>query len=707
MKPSDLLRAAEHGVLPVASVSIDTETSGLYVDSGARVSTVSVAWHDEGMIWREYLELDGASVDRFQEIGDGYIVTWDTEQVTEGGWLVPVVSMAWAFDQGVEGTGKPEDKSENMLWHEDSQNLGEAEWRALLRWLAIVGPKVGLDMHHAKFDMHMMQAGTRRWPDTVATEIPRWVVWDTQNVADLLWAGRYGTTSLKPTSARLWGDGETGEQAAVKEYLKKRKLPSGRWDLMPWDVIAKYADDDARKTCRLKLRQMHDLEHGAARWLDGKDGRMTWREAVERRLATSKMLQRVERRGLPFDVPGAREASAEVGRRIEAMAGRLPFSPPTINGAIKYWHGPRSEGGLGLTPDSVTGTGKPQLNQQNVKGLVKRGIHGAEDWQTYQALIGAKSRWYDGWTERAGADGRLRTSIRQNGTVSGRFSVENIQLQAIPHDYKLGNALREVPTPRTLIGQGAPAGWELWELDLAQAELRVAAMFAKCRRMLELINAGADLHGETAKEVIGVKPGDDDWDQMRTVSKRMNFGLIFGIGAEKFKDDVEEQAGVILSLQEAKDLVSGWHGLYPEFRQAIQSTEQTIKRRMAMSEHGLGYGWITARNGERRWFTPDEVDSLFTKGFNQRVQANLAQFGTEWWLESERYLERALGDSVPGTGGVGMVLMVHDSQVLLLPEGEHGEHLAQTVVQMGVDLWSEWFPGVPGGVDAKRWTDKG
>jgi hypothetical protein len=42
--PSELLAVALSGRIEFGWVTVDTETSGLFVDDGARVSTVSVAW---------------------------------------------------------------------------------------------------------------------------------------------------------------------------------------------------------------------------------------------------------------------------------------------------------------------------------------------------------------------------------------------------------------------------------------------------------------------------------------------------------------------------------------------------------------------------------------------------------------------------------------------------------------------------------------
>ena len=76
----------------------------------------------------------------------------------------------------------------------------------------------------------------------------------------------------------------------------------------------------------------------------------------------------------------------------------------------------------------------------------------------------------------------------------------------------------------------------------------------------------------------------------------------------------------------------------------------------------------------------------------------------------EQILVDELGDdeifdeySLENIGRIGMVMTIHDSMVLLLPDDESGESLAEMAKEIGVGLWSERFPGVPGDVDVKPW----
>lgn len=204
-----------------------------------------------------------------------------------------IASAAWPFAQGE--AGKPEERPQQQMtipvtadewssWDagddDSASNLPLTEWVALLKWLRLVGKHGGLVFHNAKFDLQILLAGPhdissrhqeRRWR---GEDFSGHVVWDTQLANAIMWpvatdpATHQRTTSLKPTASRLWGSQTTDEQKFVKDYLRKNKLPAGRWDLMPWDVISDYAEHDARLTIRLCLFQEAELAYYADRDLN-------------------------------------------------------------------------------------------------------------------------------------------------------------------------------------------------------------------------------------------------------------------------------------------------------------------------------------------------------------------------------------------------------------------------------------------------------
>ena len=616
-------------------------------------------------------------------------VTAGWEEIAPG-YRAYLVSVAWPFDQGVEG--KPEDTGQMQLWPE-AENLDRSDWidtMALLKRSVLVA-------HNSKFDSEKCRVGVRRWPG-VGADLQDNVVWDTQNVNSLLWP--LEPTSLKPTCARLFGQEWADEAADVKRYLQKAKLPAGRWDLMPWSVIEKYADTDARITYMLKLRQEWEIENNrAGDWLGPTPIVF---EKVQRRLDVTGVLYRMEKRGLPYDEVESRQAGIECRERAVKIAEALPFAP---NEAKKFYFsgGTTSKGVecLDMVPYSVTEKGAPQLTAEIVTRMVDDRVPHAAKYDEYKRVTTAASMWYEGYADAMGIDGRLRTCFRQNGTRSSRFSVERVNLQAIPQDYRLSDhsALAGVPTPRQIIAKAvSDLGWKIYELDLAQAELRIATMFAGCTKMRDMIIGGEDLHTFTTKALFPHVSEDDPLfhAKWRQVGKRGNFSLQFGSGPRTFQKMVSKETGIQLDDNEAERVVRDWNALYPEFGRAIRKHMDVVQKR----QNKYGYGWVDFVNGERRWFQPYEESH---KSFNQRVQGNLGQFAIDWMLATDEYL-RSEGMDDTEIGGAGLILTIHDSQVLLLPQGPEGEAMAERCAQFGRDLWAEMFPAMPGGVDYHDWS---
>lgn len=684
-------------------VAFDYETSGLFAADGARVSAASVAWLDPDHLW--------------EAAGREGRVHWAVEEIGGGHEPVEVASVAWPFDQGVEG--KPEDRGQDSLFESEWANLGRDEWIAHLDLLEQAGDYLG--NQNIKFDLEKARYGCRRYEGEggqTVRNLRRRVQRDTQIGNKLVWPV-LGTTSLKPVSARLWGEAETNDAEIVKAYLHRQKLPTGRWDLMPWDVIGDYADQDSRLALRLMVRQDHELNQGLD-WILARMAEGTRDEAIaegwrlyNREIDVMRILDREEERGLPYAAKASKRWARELKARRVALEQGLPFEPDVNDAKVYFFtEGTTKRGnrGLGLVPALRTEKGAASLTEQVSQELALDEVPHAQDWIDWRKLSTAESMWYSGYADKTEADGRLRTHFRQvaradggdGGTRSNRFSVERVNLQAIPQNYRLTgfDVMGGIPTPRQLIGQAVQEmdGWGLWELDLAQAELRVAAMLANCSSMLEMIEAGADLHTRTCADLFQMDEGADEFPKYRQVSKKGNFSLIFGVGWATLRAAILKDTGIRLGETQTQVLVRDWNNLYPEFKRAIDKHAGRVGAR----QRKYGYGWIDLINGQRRWFERYEDDH---KAFNQRVQPNLAEFGKDWMIRSDAYL-RDLGiDKMAkdaGIGGAGLVLTIHDSQVLLLPE-ELGNMIAGVCADFARELWDQYFPGVPGDVDSKRW----
>ncbi|MGH9946093.1 MAG: DNA polymerase [Pyrinomonadaceae bacterium] len=117
--------------------------------------------------------------------------------------------------------------------------------------------------------------------------------------------------------------------------------------------------------------------------------------------------------------------------------------------------------------------------------------------------------------------GRLHADFRQIGAPTGRFSCSNPNLQQVPHDAEYRSCFL------------APEGRKLVIGDYSQIELRILAEFSGDEKFIEAFISGADFHKITASQVFNVKP-DDVTDDQRSFAKRLNFGIVYGVGASRF-----------------------------------------------------------------------------------------------------------------------------------------------------------------------------
>lgn len=664
LKPSELprLRAGSW-------ISLDTETSGFYPDDGARVSTVSVAWFVDD------------EQDHFSE---------HDPTVTE------IAGAAFPFAHGIEA--QPWFNGAFALFGGDEDlNLPRAEWLELIDW--IWRQSLRVVMHNAQYDLIMMHAGVPDWSPAACKNGPSGYALDDQ----VQWDTMLGCKNLWPTEAK--GLGETAKRLGigkklgdpVRAWIKKNKAtyvkqgyPSwgSGYDLVPWITMGEYAAEDAVLTLKVFDRQR-------AEFLDGFGD---WTEFSGKQMDLMRQFVRMERRGLPY--PAARSAGY-VGV-LERAAGRvgaaLPFTPTKAQ-AVKYFFedGVTARGFecLNLDPLRVSEkTGAVSLDADVIADLAFQEVPHAKDWKLFTDLNRVASMYYGGYADKVGKDGRLRARIRQireatktSEGMADRLSIERVNLQAMPQDGKLSSALSglDMPTVRELIADEVEQtypGWDLVELDLSQAELRVGALLSGCTPMLEAFRAGADLHQQTA-DLVKID---------RKTAKMSNFLLIFDGGWLTFMTQVKKQTGgnIRLTAPQAKGIVFPWKRAYPQFKRMADKWEVFAKRT----------GYVPLANGQLRWFTPRED---YRKGWNQIVQGSIQQLFQEWLLETEAICERwgvqtrAVRE---GIGGAGPLMVVHDSVICLLP-AEWREAIVAEIQAAAIRLWDDMFPGVPGAVDAK------
>jgi DNA polymerase I len=170
---------------------------------------------------------------------------------------------------------------------------------------------------------------------------------------------------------------------------------------------------------------------------------------------------------------------------------------------------------------------------------------------------------------------RLHTSFNQTGTATGRLSSSDPNLQNIPIRSEDGKRIREAFI--------APAGSKLISADYSQVELRLVAHLSKDERFITAFNSGADIHKQTAEEILtGGAPADSE---MRRRAKAINFGILYGLSEFGLAKQLN------ISRSDAHDYIVRYFARYPGIRGLL---DQSI-------EQGVNLGYVTTMLGRRRY----------------------------------------------------------------------------------------------------------
>src|SRR5436190_6482366 len=270
--------------------------------------------------------------------------------------------------------------------------------------------------------------------------------------------------------------------------------------------------------------------------------------------------------------------------------------------------------------------------------------------------------------------GRLHADFRQIGAPTGRFACTNPNIQQVPHAAEYRRCFMGHPEERRLV-----------IADYSQIELRILAEFSGDDAFINAFKSGADLHKVTASQVFGVAT-DKVTKEQRDFAKRLNFGVVYGIGAQRFSI----MSG--LGVSDAEDVLRRYFGTYKKLDAYLR---ESANRAVSDKEARTGSGRLVKFN-----YDPSDRQQI---SMTQRNGKNAPIQGT-----SADILKRALrllNDELRTTSAK-IVNIIHDEIVVEVDEGE-AKGVAQTVEKAMCAAGEEYLQTVPVKVEsqiASEWT---
>ncbi len=274
-----------------------------------------------------------------------------------------------------------------------------------------------------------------------------------------------------------------------------------------------------------------------------------------------------------------------------------------------------------------------------------RGLHPIIDLITqYREYTKLKSTYIDSLPKLVDEHGKLHTTFALDVAATGRLSSHDPNLQNIPTRTDLGNAIRTAFVP----GKGNV----FVSADYSQFELRLAAVMAGDKGLVEDFNNHVDVHTKTAAEIYNV-PMEEVTKAQRRHAKMVNFAVLYGMSAHGLS------LATGMSIIEARDFIQKYFELRAPIRKYI---DKTLK-------DALENGYVETIFGRRRP-SPDLKSSNFVvREAAKRAAANMPIQGTEADLMKLAMLkvEDKLGDLGK------QILQVHDSILVECPTANADE----------------------------------
>jgi len=257
---------------------------------------------------------------------------------------------------------------------------------------------------------------------------------------------------------------------------------------------------------------------------------------------------------------------------------------------------------------------------------------------------------------------RLHADFRQIGAPTGRFSCTNPNIQQVPHAVEYRRCF-----------SGYPEGRKLVIADYSQIELRILAEFSGDRGFADAFNSGADLHRVTAAQVFNVSVDQVSREQ-RDFAKRLNFGVVYGIGAQRFSIMTGS------SVSEAENILRKYFATYRGLDTYLrEAADRAVNERQARTGSG--------RLVRFRYDDQDRQQISMTKrnGKNTPIQGTSADI-------LKRAL-RLLRDDLRGTNAQ-IVNIIHD-EIVVEADADEAQDVALRVERSMVAAGEEYVKTVP------------
>ncbi len=238
---------------------------------------------------------------------------------------------------------------------------------------------------------------------------------------------------------------------------------------------------------------------------------------------------------------------------------------------------------------------------------------------------------------------RVHTHYSQVIAATGRLSSINPNLQNIPIRTELGQVIRKCFT-------ASKPGRLLLCADYSQIELRMLAHLSGDPALREAYRLGLDIHARTASSLYGV-PEDKVTADMRRSAKVVNFGVLYGMGAQRLSAQLK------IPRAQASQFIDNYFATFASVDQYMTDTV----------DKGRKLGYVETISGRRRYLPDLLSDNRMLKENAERIASNTPIQGSAADLIKLAMI-RIHAQLAEGKLDCDMLLQVHDELVFEVSE---------------------------------------
>ncbi|ASG68753.1 DNA polymerase I [Francisella halioticida] len=436
----------------------------------------------------------------------------------------------------------------------------------------------------------------------------------------------------------LKSSGNHDMDSLSKEHLDISPIPyseiagTGRkkqtLDQIEIEVVAKYAAEDADITFRL-FNHLNSF-------LDKEANLYNLYSQVE--MPLTLILNNMEKIGVKIDADKLIEQSASLNKSIiriqeecyELAGLEFNLSSPMQLREILFEK-------MDIPVIKKTAKGQASTSEEVLVQLAEEyGI--AALIMKYRHLSKLKNTYTDKLPKTLDSDSRAHTSYNQTGTVTGRLSSSDPNLQNIPIKSPEGRKIRQAFV--------AEDGSCIVAADYSQIELRIMAHLSKDENLLKAFNNGLDIHSATAAEVLGIEISEVTNEQRRR-AKAINFGLIYGMSAFGLAKQLE------VARNEAQEYINVYFNRYPKVKEYMTKAKEFAKQS----------GYVETILGRRLYLPEISSRNVMQRNAAERAAINAPMQGTAADIIKKAMIKVNTMISQEYNGKIKMVMQVHDELV--------------------------------------------